>query len=361
MSAMGGTLAPTAARIRELRERGDIARSRDAVAGAALTGALIGLLLTADSTWRNLTALVAHACAHPVAAEAWPMARRGLEVAVIATAPVLAAACAAALVAIALQLGWPPVLWPRARARARGAPGASPLSLVQLGETFGLAAMARRTVLTLSKAAAIGGVIAYSLEPRDLEISTVPQLQRALVACCTTALVACTVAFALLGLVDYAWAYYRLTRRRLMTPEELRREVRELEGDPAIRARRARRRQELGRARTRRAERALEGATVLLVAPGEVAVALRYRSFADAAPRIAVSARGRLAQRLVERAAEHGLPTFERPELARALADLPEGAELPPALYRDAALVLALVLDPRRAASASSSSSGGAR
>lgn len=349
MSSTFGTLPPTAARIRELRERGDIARSRDAVAGAALAGAVAGLFLSAGTTWENLVSLVERACQNPVAAEALPLARRGLEIAGRATAPVLAGAVAAALLAIAVQLGWPPILWPRARARARGAPADSPFALGQLRQMFGLTAMARRTALTVAKTAAVAGAIAFALSPRALEISTVPQLQRALVACCSTALVACTVVFLLLGFVDYGWAYYRLVRRRRMTPEEVRREARELEGDPAIRARRNRRRQELTRDRNRRAERVLDGATALVLAPGAIAVALRYRSFADPAPRVLLRVLGRGATRLAERAAALGIPTFERPELARALAELPEGSELPSALYRAAALVLAEVVDPRLA------------
>lgn len=351
MSATQGTLKPTAARIRELRERGDIARSRDAVSAAALAGAVTGLLLSAGDSWRALTALTLRACQRPVAEEALPLARQGLEIAILAAAPVLAGACLAAALAIALQLGWPPVFWPRARARARRAPLDSPSPLGQLRQAFGLAAMSRRTILTLAKAATIGAAFAFALSPRRaLQLTSAQQLQDALVACCARALVACAAVILALGVLDYAWAYHRLTRRRLMTPDELRREVRELEGDPAIRARRSRRRQELARRRlTQAIEAALDGADALILAPGEAAVALRYRRHADAAPRLLARGRGTLAERIATLARERGIPTFERPALARALAALPEGEALPAALYRAVAEVLALILAPTAA------------
>lgn len=343
MSPMNGSLKPTAARVREFRARGDIARSRDAVAATALAGALIGLLLTAAGSWAALCALVEQACLHPTAAALVPLARSALWVGLSVVAPALIGACLGACLAIAVQLGWPPVLWSRARA----ARGGAPVPFSQLRQALGPPAMARRTVTTVAKLAAIVGAMALALSPRDvLRIDQAPQLLESLAACCTTALITSSLVILALALFDYAWARRRLLTRMRMSHEELRRELRELEGDPSIKSRRQRRRNELARQRfTAVTAAALGAANVVVLAPGEAAVALRYRGRAgEPAPQIAAKGRGVLAEHLAQLARDRGVPVVARKELALALAALPERQPIPPALYRDVAEILAAAL-----------------
>lgn len=71
------------------------------------------------------------------------------------------------------------------------------------------------------------------------------------------------------------------------------------------------------------------------------AVALRYRSGDDPAPRITAAGSGPVAERILEIAREHGLPLREDPDLVEALAVLDLGAMIPPELYEMIAEVLA--------------------
>lgn len=71
------------------------------------------------------------------------------------------------------------------------------------------------------------------------------------------------------------------------------------------------------------------------------AVALRYRSDEDAAPRVAAGGRGSVAERIIELAREHDLPIREDPDLAAALSALDLGATIPVELYGVIAEVLA--------------------
>ncbi len=75
--------------------------------------------------------------------------------------------------------------------------------------------------------------------------------------------------------------------------------------------------------------------------PAPLAVALRYRPGRDPAPRVAASGRGLLGERILALAREHGVPLREDPALAEALAGLPPGEAVPPALYLAVAEVLA--------------------
>jgi flagellar biosynthesis protein len=63
------------------------------------------------------------------------------------------------------------------------------------------------------------------------------------------------------------------------------------------------------------------------------AVALSYEAGVDAAPRIAATGSGTVADRILEEARAHGVPVREDPDLADALAQLDLWQAVPPELY----------------------------
>ena len=73
--------------------------------------------------------------------------------------------------------------------------------------------------------------------------------------------------------------------------------------------------------------------------PPELAVALRYDG--RTVPRVTAKGEGLTAERILELAAEQGIPLREDPELARVLAQIPLGEEIPEALYIAVAEVIA--------------------
>jgi flagellar biosynthesis protein len=84
---------------------------------------------------------------------------------------------------------------------------------------------------------------------------------------------------------------------------------------------------------------------------GQKAVALRWDR--AHAPRITATGAGMTAAEILRIADEHGIPLQQDPALTEALAQIPLGEEIPPALYVAAAEVLAFVfllagIDPRR-------------
>ncbi len=80
------------------------------------------------------------------------------------------------------------------------------------------------------------------------------------------------------------------------------------------------------------------------------AIALRYDSEEDQAPRVIAKGSGYVAERILELAQEHDLPIHEDPDLVALLAKLDVGSEIPEALYRAIAEVLAFVYQVNRAA-----------
>lgn len=75
-------------------------------------------------------------------------------------------------------------------------------------------------------------------------------------------------------------------------------------------------------------------------APRRRATALSYEQGANA-PRVVATGSGHLAERIIAAAHEAGVPVRSDPALARALAALDLGDEIPQALYRAVAETLA--------------------
>jgi len=76
--------------------------------------------------------------------------------------------------------------------------------------------------------------------------------------------------------------------------------------------------------------------------PETLAVALKYEK--PSAPRVVASGRGAVGQAIIDKAKEHGVPVQENPALAEALASLEIDQEIPEALYKAVAQVLAFLM-----------------
>ncbi|MFZ0451532.1 MAG: EscU/YscU/HrcU family type III secretion system export apparatus switch protein [Desulfatiglandaceae bacterium] len=71
------------------------------------------------------------------------------------------------------------------------------------------------------------------------------------------------------------------------------------------------------------------------------AVALKYDPHQDNAPRLAAKGIGAVAEKIIELAAQKGIPVREDPDLMLSLMELDWHEEIPPALYQIIAEVLA--------------------
>jgi flagellar biosynthetic protein FlhB len=150
------------------------------------------------------------------------------------------------------------------------------------------------------------------------------------------------------GVVDAVLARRRHERNLRMTKQEAREELRQSEGDPHVKGEVRRRMVKLSRNRMM-AE--VARASVVLTNPTHVAVALRYDERSPA-PIVVAKGAGVVAQRIREKATEHGVPIQENKPLARALFKAVEiGSPIPIAFYQAVAEVLAVVFRTRRVAS----------
>ena len=73
-----------------------------------------------------------------------------------------------------------------------------------------------------------------------------------------------------------------------------------------------------------------------------LAVALKYER--PRAPRVVASGRGAVGEAIIAKAKEAGVPIQQNPALAEALASIELDSEIPEALYKAVAQVLAFIM-----------------
>ena len=147
--------------------------------------------------------------------------------------------------------------------------------------------------------------------------------------------------FLVFGVVDLFRQMRRYKRDLRMTKQEIRDELKDLEGNPQMKARI--RRLQRDRAR-RQMMKEVAKATAVVVNPTHFAVAIRYVLESMAAPLVVAKGKNYLARRIRQRAVEHQVPVIENPPLAQALyQSVDVGQEIPPRLYRAVAEILAYI------------------
>jgi FlhB-like protein len=137
--------------------------------------------------------------------------------------------------------------------------------------------------------------------------------------------------------LDYLVVHRGFIRRNRMSKDEIKREYRESEGDPHVKAARRRAHQE---ALVGATVNSVKSATVLIVNPTHLATALRYDEEQDQAPVIVAQGEGELARRMIDAARAYGIPCVRDVPIARALRDLEIGDEIPEALYEAVAEII---------------------
>ena len=147
--------------------------------------------------------------------------------------------------------------------------------------------------------------------------------------------------FMIFGSVDLFRQIRRYQQELRMSKQEVREELKDVEGNPQMKARIRR----LQRDRRRRQMmKDVPKATAVVVNPTHFAVALKYQKETMVAPIIVAKGKNYLALRIRQLAVESQVPVIENPPLAQALyKSVDVGQEIPPHLYRAVAEILAYI------------------
>ena len=144
-----------------------------------------------------------------------------------------------------------------------------------------------------------------------------------------------------LALLDYAFQRWKYERDLRMTPQEVHEEIKNLQGDPQISARRRTVQRHLA---LNRISSAVTQADVIVTNPTELAIAVQYDPQSMVAPVVVSKGAGAIAQRIRRLALENDIPVVEKKELARSLYQhLEVGQTIPTEQYTAIAEVLRYV------------------
>jgi flagellar biosynthetic protein FlhB len=149
------------------------------------------------------------------------------------------------------------------------------------------------------------------------------------------------VALVILAVLDYAAQRWKYEQDLRMTHQEVREEMRNMQGDPQIVARRRAIQRQMV---LNRISSSVPKADVIVTNPTELAVAIQYVPDEMAAPVVVAKGAGVLAQRIRKLGLENNIPIVERKPLAQLLyKEVDIGKPIPTDAYAAVAEVLAYV------------------
>jgi flagellar biosynthesis protein FlhB len=156
---------------------------------------------------------------------------------------------------------------------------------------------------------------------------------------------ACYVIF-VLAVLDYIYQKWEFEHNLKMTKQEVKDENKQSEGDPLTKSRIRSIQREMAR---RRMMKEVPKADVVITNPTHYAIALSYKPEEKmTAPKIIAKGADRIALKIKEIAAKHGIPMVENKPLAQNLYKLDLGQEVPPKFYQAIAEILAYVYGLRK-------------
>ena len=336
-------------RLEQAREQGQVARSQELNTFALLAAVGLSVWLLGGALLSGLTRLMRSGLTLS-AADGFQtehmvrlLGRHGAS-GFMTVAPVLAAAFLAALAAPLLLSGWLFTLKPLQPDFSRLNP------MNGLGRIFSAHGVVE-LLKAIAKVLVVGGVAALVIWNSLDGVVSLLQEPTASASAHAARVVGWSLlltvgGMALIVAIDVPYQLWNHYRKLRMSRAEIKREARETEGDPQIKARIRSLQREAAR---KRMMAEVPKADVVVTNPAHYSVALAYRENSMRAPRVVAKGRDLTALRIRELAREHRVPIVEAPALARALyrhTDLED--EIPETLYMAVAEVLAYVFQLRR-------------
>jgi flagellar biosynthetic protein FlhB len=339
------TEEPTAKRLEQARESGDIIKSTEVTSFVLLAGGTLAIAMFGHSMAIGIAKLLSMFIEQPeqmsVDGAGLASMSRGLllHLAVI-LAPFMGVMMVASLAGHVLQSR--PSLNPE-----RLAPDFSKLSIPKgLARMFGPEGW-MNLLKGLMKIGIVGMAIWTQLWPeRGMLESILTQSPGGVIGDMShllfKVLIAALAALLVIAGLDYFLQRMRFMKRNRMSKQEIKEEYRQNEGDPAIKAKVRQIRQERSR---KRMMASVPQATVVIMNPTHFAVALKYESGKMEAPVCVAKGVDALALRIRAVAEEHDVPVIENAPLARALhASIEVDEVVPPEHYKAVAQIIGYVM-----------------
>ncbi len=329
-------------RLEKAREDGQVARSRELVTFVMLTTGIGGLWVMGDMMEGHFSSALHNGLQFERASAfdaSHMMMQAGTAVlhALQALMPLLAMMLVAALVAPMMLGGW-------LFSTQSLAPNFSKMDpLAGIGRMFSANALAE-LLKTIVKSLLVGGIAWWVISGNLASImalmsepvhAALPHTLKIVAMSCAS-IVASLLLVVAIDVPYQLWSHFRKLR---MSREDVKKEHKESDGDPLVKAQIRRQQQQMAK---RRMMAEVPKADIIVTNPTHFAVALKYSDKDMRAPRVVAKGTDLVALRIRTLAEENRIPVLEAPPLTRALYRHTRlGAEIPVALYAAVAEVLA--------------------
>ena len=342
------TEKPTPKKVKDAREKGRIARSRDLAVAGASVAATMALASYGERLVVGLGERLAHDLSHFGDAgirtiepgDLTHLVMQGGLLLATAVGPIALATMVAGVAVHGFQGGW------------NFAPGALHLNWSRLNpannvKKFGMLHQGADSIKSFVSALVIAWLGWRVISPLIFDstrLAWASPIGAALTAWDAIETLLWRVAWGLafLAVGDYALQKYRLFSSLKMSKQEIKKESKDAEGNPQMKGKL----RQLQRAMSRRRMISdVAKATVVITNPTHYAVALQYRRGSMAAPVVLAKGLDHLAAAIRKKAREHGIPIIENKPLAQALYKTAEvGQMIPAPLFAAVAEVLAQLI-----------------
>ena len=334
----------TPKRIQEMREKGQVAKSREVPSAAILIASLLIFYFLGSAMIRDIMELMEWSFANSARFELqsgnfnWMLLelfRRGLKI----VAPLFVALMAVGLLSNIAQVGF-------LFSTKAIAPKFSKLDpLKGFGRMVSKQALVE-LIKSLFKIAVVGCVTYFTVKGELDQI--IPLMDKEIWSimayignvCFKILLRTCWVLI-VLAVIDYVFQKWDFMQEAKMTKQEVKDEFKQREGDPLIKSRVRQAQREMAK---RRMMEAVPKADVVITNPTHLAIALEYNTQNMSAPQLTAKGSRLMAERIKAIAQENNIPIVENKPLARALFKGVEiGQEIPTVFYKAVAEVLSYV------------------
>jgi len=343
------TEEPTAKRINDFRERGEVAKSNELVSAVMLltgTGAMILLVQNLSRPFERLSfaAFTRLHEADKFIEAPWKFISSLVIEILGAMAGPIGLLMVAALAANFMQTGW---IFSSKKFEFKPQKFNPFMGIKNLFFSKQMIAGLLRSVAKVVMLGSIAAGTVYTIGPDIGELVARGPLGFAeyLMRISLYPMGVCAVAMLVLGGLDFMWQRHTMHQKMKMTRDELKREMKQSQGDPMMKSRRRAKHFELLGMNKMVQEAA--NADVIINNPTHISIAIRYRP-EEGAPRVIAMGTDNVALRIREVAREHEVHMVTNIPLARALhKSVKVGHFIPEEFFRVVAEVLAHVYAQR--------------
>ncbi|EJN8560793.1 SctU family type III secretion system export apparatus subunit VscU [Vibrio alginolyticus] len=311
------TEQPTAKKLRDARQKGQVAKSQEIVSSALILALIIVLFAFADYYMSHISALILLPS---------KLAYQGFQDALVDVAIAIAKEIAyllapiilvAALVVIFSNMGQFGFLFSGESVK----PDIKKINPVEGAKRIFSLKSVIEFIKSILKVSLLSCIIWVTLRANINALMQIPTCGLECVPTITGVMIKqlmiiSSVGFIVIAAADFAYQKFDHTKKLKMSKDEVKREYKEMEGSPEIKSKRRQLHQELQASNQREN---VKRSNVLVTNPKHIAVGLYYKKGETPLPVITLMETDAVAKRMVAIAKEEGVPVMQKVPLARAL------------------------------------------